>query len=204
MCHRVFLNKIIKQKIKMNNNLNKSMEANIAAGRNPLWADEILIPSDSSASEECSSDCECDFCYDPKRDEYGSLEEFIEGHLTQDDDEYVPMEIDSLSNEDHEWIYDDLPEYPYFLEEWSAPVVDNVTNDPQPPIAPPQPAQPQPAQHVFNVWNNSWMTAAELWEFQRSLQTQRAGSKRGRDETVAEYMHLPHPPHKKRRFDDDQ
>jgi len=181
-----------------NNNMNKSIEANLTANRNPLYADEILILSDSS-DEECSSECECDFCMDPHRGELtSSMAEFVVGDISQDDD-FIPMDVDSdsLSTDEYSWIQD-LPEDPNFIESWSSEPT--ITNDPKPNVtnAPADILQ----EPVFNVWENRWMTPAELGEF-HALHYQRSHLKRPRQETAAEYHGLPHPANKKRNFGDN-
>lgn len=100
--------------------------------------------------------------------------DFIIINSNSDSDEY--MDVDTESYEDEYW--DNMSraiQENDLLNPW------NIPNDNPP-------AQPE----VFNVWNNGWMTAAELHEFLNP----RGDLKRKRDETEAE-QHLLNPPRKK-------
>lgn len=190
----------------MNNNLNKSMEANIEAGRNPLWANETLDPMEidsesvSSSSFECNSDCECDCCMDPKDNTYSGS--FVSGQESSDES-YVDEEPPLYDEAYWDDLITQIPDrFDDLVDEW-AHTEPNVTNGPMPgELDPGYQAYVANQRNVYNVWTDSWMTAAELHVFyQNHGIPARSNNKRDREETVAQYMGLPHPPSKKRKFE---
>lgn len=143
-----------------------SVQENVTDGRPPLWAAEILISSDSEYSSDDSP---------PNEDD---IDFVVITNDTPDSEDY--MDVDSDSGEYEPWYWDYVGEQLAIHEEanmW-VPPVDNTPDD------------------IFDVWQNRWMTAAELRDHN-------SGKKRSRDSafTAAEQHHAEDiGPSKKRRF----